>query len=47
MLPVDNGSKEAFHERLEQQYGNQLEIYKAILQHLTGKPVKEAMLLSI
>ena len=47
MLPVDNGSKEAFHERLEQQYGNQLEIYKAVLQHLTGKPVKEAMLLSI
>ena len=47
MLPVDNGSKEAFHERLEQQYGNQLEIYKAVLQHLTGKPIKEAMLLSI
>ena len=47
MLPVDNGSKEAFHERLEQQYGNQLEIYKTVLQHLTGKPVKEAMLLSI
>ena len=47
MIPVDNGSKEAFHERLNQQYGNQLEIYKAVLQHLTGKLVKEAMLLSI
>ncbi len=47
MLPADHGSKEAFHARLEQQYGNQLEIYKAVLQELTGKPVKEAMLLSI
>lgn len=35
------------HERLEQQYGNQLEIYKTVMQHLTGKPVKEAWLLSI
>ena len=35
------------HERLEQQYGNQLEICKAVMQHLTGKPVKEALLLSI
>ena len=32
------------HERPEQQYGNQLEIYKAVMQHLTGKPVKEALL---
>ena len=32
------------HERLEQQYGNQLEICKAVMQHLTGKPVKEALL---
>ena len=44
---LDHGSKEAFHARLEQQYGNQLEIYKAVLQELTGKPVKETMLLSI
>jgi hypothetical protein len=35
------------YERLEQQYGNQLEICKAVMQHLTGKPVKEALLLSI
>ena len=47
ILPADHGSKEAFHARLEQQYGNQLEIYKAVLQELTRKPVKEAMLLSI
>jgi hypothetical protein len=26
---------------------NQLEIYKTVMQHLTGKPVKEAWLLSI
>ena len=47
MLPCDNGSREAFHERLEQQYGHQLDIYKAVLHHLTGKPVREALLLSI
>ncbi len=47
MLPVDHGSREAFHERLERQYGKQLEIYKAVVQQLTGKTVKEAVLLSI
>ncbi len=47
MLPADHGSREAFRARLEQQYGSQLEIYKAVLQELTGKPVREAMLLSV
>ena len=47
MIPADHGSKEAFHARLELQYGNQLEIYKAVVQELTGKQVKEAMLVSI
>lgn len=47
MLPADHGSKEAFRARLEQQYGSQLEIYKAVLRELTGKPVREATLLSI
>ena len=47
MLPVDNGSKAAFHERLEQQYSSQLETYKIVMEYLTGKPVKEAKLLSV
>ena len=47
MLPVDHGSTEAFHERLERQYGRQMDIYKAVLRHLTGKPVKKAVLLSV
>ncbi len=47
MLPADNGSKAAFRERLEQQYGSQLETYRIVLEYLTGKPVKEAKLLSI
>lgn len=47
MLPVDNGSKTAFHERLNRQYSSQLELYKIVLQYLAGKEVKEACLLSV
>ncbi len=47
MLPADHGSKAAFHERLELQYGNQLELYKAVMEHLTGRAVKEARILAV
>ena len=43
----NNQNQYGYGQPNQQQYGNQLEIYKAVLQHLTGKPVKEAMLLSI
>lgn len=47
MLPCDHGDKQVFYSRLEQEYGTQLEIYRIILEQLTGEPVVEAKLLSV
>lgn len=47
MLPCDHGDKQVFYSRLEHEYGTQLEIYRIVLERLTGEPVKEAKLLSV
>ena len=47
MLPCDHGDVQAFRIRLNQEYGNQIATYKAILEHLTGEPVIEAKLLAV
>ena len=36
-----------YHPDQQSEYGKQLEIYKVVLQHLTGKHVKETILLAI
>ena len=47
MLPCDHDDIHAFRDRLNLEYGNQLAIYRAILERLTGEPVVEAKLLAI
>ena len=47
MLPADNGSRAAFRERLERQYGGQLEIYRLVMRCITGAEVREAKLLTV
>lgn len=47
MLPTDQGSKEAFRARLQREYGSQLEIYRIVLEYLTGERVKETKILSV
>ena len=47
MLPEDNGDKKQFHERLKLKYGNQLDIYRIVLEYLTGERVKETKILSV
>jgi len=47
MLPCDRGDAQAFRRRLDQEYGNQLSTYQAVLEYLTGEKVIEAKLLAI
>lgn len=47
MLPIDGGSQKAFHERLNTEYGTQLETYKAVLENVTGESVLETILISV
>ena len=47
MLPCDHGDKQVFYRRLEHEYGTQLEIYRIVLERLTGESVIEAKLLSV
>lgn len=47
MLPDDHGSRDAFLARLNCQYRNQLEIYRIVLEYLTGEKVIEAKILSV
>ena len=47
MLTCDNGDRRLFNDRLEREYGPQLEIYKIVLEHLTGEGVVEAKVLSV
>lgn len=47
MLPCDGGDPAAFHARLNAEYGTQLQMYKAILEYLTGEAVRSATLLSV
>ena len=47
MLPCDHGDAQAFRRRLDQEYGNQLSTYQAVLEYLTGGKVIEAKLLAI
>ena len=47
MQPEDQGSREVFYARLNREYGSQLEIYKAVLEYLTGEKVKETKILSV
>ena len=47
MLPIDGGSAQAFHARLNQEYGAQLETYKTVLESITGESVVETILISI
>ena len=47
MMPEDHGSSEAFHKRLSSEYGTQLEIYRVILEYLTGETVKDACIIPI
>jgi len=36
-----------FHARLNSEYGDQLESYKAVLEYLTGETVRETRILSV
>lgn len=47
MLPEEKGNREAFAARLDREYGNQLKMYKIILEYLTGETVKETKILSV
>ena len=47
MLPCDHDDVQAFHRRLDQEYGNQLSTYQAVLEYLAGEKVIEAKLLAI
>ena len=47
MLPEDQGSRDAFYARLNREYANQLEIYKVVLEYLTGETVRETKILAI
>lgn len=47
MLPEDQGSRDAFYVRLNREYGNQLEIYKVVLEYLTGETVRGTKILAI
>ena len=47
MLPGDMGSREAYAARLEREYGNQLAIYQAVLEYLTGETVRETRILTV
>lgn len=47
MLPCDHGNVQAFHARLDREYGNQLSTYQAVLEYLTGEKVIEAKLLAV
>jgi len=47
MMPCDRGDTQAFRRRLDQEYGNQLSTYQAVLEYLTGEKVIEAKLLAI
>lgn len=47
MLPGDQGSREALYARLNKEYGNQLEIYRIVLEYLTGEKVRETKILSV
>lgn len=47
MLPEDQGSRDAFYARLNREYGNQLEIYRIVLEYLTGETVKGTKILSV
>ena len=47
MLPCDHGDKQVFYRRLEHEYGTQLEIYRIVLERLTGESVIEAKLMSV
>ena len=41
------GNKDVFYARLNLEYGNQLEIYKVVLEYLTGEAVKETKILTV
>jgi len=46
-MPEDMGNRDAFYARLNSEYGNQLEIYKAVLEYLTGETVRETKILTV
>ena len=47
MLPIDGGNPQAFHERLNREYGAQLDTYRFILESITGEPVVDTVLISV
>ncbi len=47
MLPEDEGNRERFENRLRREYGNQLQIYRVVLEYLTGEKVRETKLISV
>ena len=47
MLPEDEGNRERFENRLRREYGNQLQIYRTVLEYLTGEKVRETKLISV
>ena len=47
MMPEDMGNRDAFYARLNLEYGNQLEIYKTVLEYLTGETVRETKILTV
>ena len=47
MQPEDMGNRDAFYARLNSEYGNQLEIYKTVLEYLTGETVRETKILTV
>ena len=47
MLPEDDGNRDVYHARLNKEYGNQLEIYRTVLEYLTGEKVRETKILTV
>ena len=47
MLPCDRGDVNAFHARLEDEYGPQLNAYKAVLECLTGGKTVKTSIVSV
>lgn len=47
MLPEDDGNRDVYHVRLNKEYGNQLEIYRTVLEYLTEEKVRETKILTV